>query len=305
MSTTSFSAKSVELFQNPLNIYMGNKKLLLMVDNTNSVGILRRGTVVYYVGSAIFAAGIALLAAGVAFAMIQRIHYGSEPWEILLFFVFTGVGGTLILAGINMMMKQTRYGYYIIAASVFVSFFALLIFARNYPYNWHYPLVSYVIALYTAGFLLLVGNAFANVILWMISGKPEAVGLRGEEIKAYTDEEIERDIEEATRKSIELSAGELKFRDLDVEGVKFGKAFRETRGDTIRIKDNMEEAKSLEEAIKPGGKIKSGSVEVDKISMQLGEAMRKGAVEKGRFETFKAVVTGRIGSFIRLTQLKK
>lgn len=60
--------------------------------------ILKRGTLVYYVGSASFASGVALLAAGVVFVMMQSIHYGSEPEKIILASVLLCVGTTGILA---------------------------------------------------------------------------------------------------------------------------------------------------------------------------------------------------------------
>jgi len=274
--------------------------------NTNSPGVLHHGTIIYYVGSVTFAAGIVLLAVGTAFITIFRIHYGSEPEKIILTFIFTGVGATLILAGINLMMRQTRYGYCIVGASAFTSLLALLIFTANYPHNWRYPLISYILALYVVGFLALLGNAFANSILWMIEGKPEAVvGREGEEIKIYTDEEIERDIEEATRKSIELSASELKFKEPGVEEVKFGKAFRESRGDTIRVKDDIGEAISLRKTINHGEREKSGSVEVESISRSLGDILRKEAVEKGRFGGIKDKIKGDIKKIHSFIPVKK
>ncbi len=275
------------------------------MDNTSSPGILQRGALIYYVGSVTFAAGIALLAVGTAFITISRIHYGSEPEKIILSVISTGVGTTLILTGINMMMKQTRYGYYIVGASAFISLLALLIFTSNYPHNWFYPLISYVLTLYIAGFLALLGNAFANVILWMIEGKPEAVVGREREIKIYTDEEIERDIEEATRKSIELSASELKFKEPGVEEVKLGKTFRETRGNITKVKDDIGEAKSLRKTINPGERMKSGSVEIESVSRNLGEILRKGAVQKGRFGKIKDEIKDEMKKFyssIRVTR---
>ncbi len=277
-----------------------------MDDNTSSPGVLHRGAFVYYVGSVIFVVGIALLAAGAAFVMILRIHYGSEPTKILLTLISMGVGATLILTGINMMMRQARYGYCVVGVSAIISLLALYIFTSNYPHNWYYPIISYVLALYITGFLMLVGNAFANTILWMIAGKSEAVVRgEGEEMKIYTDEEIERDIEEATRKSIELSASELKFKELSVGEVRFGKAFRETRGNTTRVKDDIGEAKSLRKAINPGERMRFGSVEVESISGNLGEILRKGAVEKGRFGEIKDKIKGKVKKIFSFISVKR
>jgi hypothetical protein len=259
-----------------------------MNQKLNCSGVLQRDTMIYYVGSVFFAAGIGLLAIGAAIVMMWRINYRSEPEEILISAIFMGAGAILILIGINMIMKQTQYGYHIVTASAFISFLALFMFKSSYPHEWHYPLVSYVVALYVGGFLVLLGNAFANVVLWMIHDKPESGTWEKDEMKLYTDEEIERDIEEATRKSIELAASELKFNAGNEEGnIKVGKAFHKSRGNTTRVKDEINEAKNLLKTISPKEKVKSGSAEVDAISMQLSEAMKNQPDNKGRFGLLK------------------
>lgn len=53
--------------------------------------------------------------------------------------------------------------------------------------------------------------------------------------------------------------------------MRLGKAFRETRGNTTRVKDDRGEAKSLRKTINHGARMKSGSVEVESISRNLGE----------------------------------
>lgn len=259
-----------------------------MNDKTNLSEILHRDTLIYYVGSVVFAAGVGLLAIGAAIVMMWRINYRSEPEEILISAIFMGAGAILILIGINMIMKQTQYGYHIVTASAFMSFLALFMFKSSYPHEWHYPLVSYVVALYVGGFLILLGNAFANVVLWMIHSKEEPVAGEKWESKQYTDEEIERDIEEATRKSIEVAAGELKFKAGNEAGkIKVGKAFHKKRGDTTRVKDDINEAKSLLKTMNPQEKERSGSAEIDSISMQLSEAMKHQPVDKGRLGVLK------------------
>ncbi len=274
----------------------------------NNVGtqhrILKHGALIYYIGSAIFASGIALLAVGVAFIMMQKIHYGSEPGKILLSSLFIGLGATMILAGMNMMMRQTRYGYYLIGASAFASLFALLVFTYNYPQKWYYPFISYVLALYVVGFLVLVGNAFANVVLWMIESKPEVV-VRKEGGRIYTDEEIERDIEYATRKSIELSASELTFKEPPTENVRYGRVFRETRGTTTRIKDNLDEVTSLVKTINPGERIKSGSAEIESASKNLVDILRVGSVKKSKSREIKDKVMGTMEKFHSLITVKR
>lgn len=266
--------------------------------------ILKRGTLAYYVGSASFASGVVLLAAGVAFVMMQQIHYGSEPEKVILASVTLCVGTTMILAGINMMMRQTRYGYYLVGASAFASLFAILMFAYNFPQEWYYPFINYVIVLYVVGFMVLVGNAFANVVLWMIEIKPEAIA-RKEAEKIYTDEEIERDIDEATRKSIELSANELTFKEPSTEDVRLGRAFRETRGTTARFKDDLGEVTRLMNTISPGDRIKSGSAEIESASKNLADVLKMGTVEKSKSEEIKDKVRGMVERFYSFITVKR
>lgn len=275
-----------------------------MTGNISTPEILKRGALVYYVGSASFASGVVLLAAGVAFVMMQRIHYGSEPGKVILASVLLCVGTTMILAGINMMMRQTRYGYYLVGASAFASLFAILLFTYNFPQEWYYPFINYVIVLYIVGFLVLVGNAFANVVLWMIESKPGAIA-RKEAEKIYTDEEIERDIEDATRKSIELSASELTFKDPSMEDVRLGRVFNETRGTTTRFKDDLSEVTSLMDTISPGERIKSGSAEIESASKNLADILKTGTVERSKSKELKDKVRGMVERFYSFITVKR
>lgn len=300
-----------------------------MAKTNKAAGLLYRGEFTYYVGSAIFSAGIALLALGTAFIVYYKIHYGSEPEQILLSTLFMGVGTTLVLVGVNLMMRQTRFGYFIVAASASLSLLALLIFKLNYPQDWYYPLISYGLTLYISGFLVLLGNAFANVILWLIESRPaemlSSVLGRRREAKKYSNEEIERDIEEATRKSVELSATKLRFKDLGaVQNVRLGKAFRESRGKTVRFKDSIKETESLGKIKRPVERVRSGSAEVENISKSLEAVLKEGAVQKGRgrgsgrgglgqrglgqggrFEELKDIISGVVEKFCSVLGLKR
>lgn len=261
----------------------------------SSTGLLRRGLSIYYVGSMFFVAGIALVALGSAFVMIFQIHYGSEADKILYTALFLGTGITLILIGINLMIKQTKKGHYVVGVSAFISSFALLILATNYLHNWYYPLISYVLALYVIGFLMLLGNAFANVTLWIIEKSPGPMVREERLTKTYTDEEIQRDIEEATRKSIETTASGLQFEVDDMGDIKLGKYSPKTCGLITRIKDDISEIISLKQTMAPGATDKWGSIGVDKASTQLAETMTQKKVEKRLFEGFKERILKRFG----------
>lgn len=266
----------------------------------DDAGLLRRGASIYYVGSLFFVIGIAFLAIGSALVMIFQIHYGSEPEEILYTVVFIGTGIALTLLGINMMMKQTKKGYYLVGVSTFMSSFALFIFTSNYFYNWYYPLISYVFALYVIGFLLLLGNTFANVVLWVI----ENGSMMTEErvAKTYTDEEIQRDIEEATRKSIEVAASELQIEVSDIENVTLGGSA--PAGHITRVKDDIDETKSLRQTISPGTVDKWGSIGIEKASVQLAEIMKEQTSKEVQLKWIKTILK-RGGKLIHLSLKNK
>ena len=267
----------------------------LMEEKNRTTRFLRRGESIYYIGSMFFIAGIALVALGSAFIMIFQLHYGSETNQILYIAIFLGTGIILVLIGINMMIKQTKKGYYIIGVGAFISSLALFIFASNYLHKWYYPLISYVLALYVMGFLALLGNAFGNVTLWTIENRPGAMMNEERLTKTYTDEEIQRDIEEATRKSIEAAASELQFEVDNTGDIKLGKSSPKTCGLITRVKDDIEESISLKQTIKPGSTDKWGSIGIDKASMHLAETMNQQKIEKRRFGGFKERILKRFG----------
>lgn len=267
----------------------------VMEGKDNSTSLLSKGVSIYYIGSMLFVAGIALVALGSAFIMIYQIHYGSPADRILHTTIFLGTGITLVLIGINLMIRQTKKGYYIISISTIVSALALLLFVTNFLHNWYYPVISYVLGLYIIGFLTLLGNAFGNVTLWIIEKRPEFSVIEGKERKTYTDEEIQRDIEEATRKSVEAAASDLIY-DVDITGdIKLGKSSPKTCGLITRVKDNIDEEIGLQQTFNPGATDKWGSIGVDKASTQLAEAMMEKKTEKKRFGGFKRRVLKTFG----------
>lgn len=258
-------------------------------DNEESNQVLHRGKSIYYIGSMFFVAGIALLILGSAFIMIFQLHYNSEPEQIFLTTIFMGTGITLILIGINLMIKQSRKGYGIVGTSTIISSIAIIIFSFNYFNNWYYPIISYVLALYIVGFLTLLGNAFANVTLWIIENRSgvEHNFMEEKTTRIYTDEEIQRDIEKATRKSLEAAASQLEFDIFDSGDIKLGKSSPKLRGYVTRIKDDIDEVKNLQQTVNPGSTEKWGSVGIEKASMQLAEAITQKENEDKQYKGFR------------------
>ena len=258
--------------------------------NDSPDGVLLKGVSIYYAGSVLFIAGIALLALGTILVMLFQIHYYSEPVQILQTVFCIGTGITLVLMGINLMIRQKKKGYYVIGISTMISAVSIFLFVLNYLDNWFYPVVGYVLVLYVVGFLGLLGNAFGNVTLWLIENRqPVTQGGFGEKKvkRDYTDEEIQRDIEEATRKRVEAAAAELNFELYDTGNYRFGKFSPKERGYVTRVKDDIGESKALNFTMNAGETEKWGSIGVDKASSQLAEAiMQQHEEKKGRFGGF-------------------
>ena len=259
-------------------------------EDVNSTRLSSRGTSVYYLGSIVFLIGIILVVLGSLLVVYFQIHYGSEPWKIFYTILSIATGLIFILIGINLMIKQMKKGYTIITTSVILGAFAIFLFYMNYFDNFYYPLVGYIFGLYIIAFLLLLGNAFASVIVWIIGNKPEYVTTKEEKqpSKLYTDEEIQRDIEEATNRVVASAINELQF---DIEerpsDILLSKSVSKIPSNVIRVKDNINEVLSLKQTLDPGSTEKWGSIGIDKASMQLAKALEAEKVKVSRFSGLK------------------
>ena len=247
-----------------------------------------RGASVYYLGSALFVIGIVLIILGSALIIFFQIHYGSEPEKILYTILSIATGIILVLIGINLMIKQMKKGYIIIVASTVISLLAIFLVYINYFHNFYYPLVSYIFVLYIIGFLALLGNAFASVIVWIIGNRPDFKITGEEKSRLYTDEEIQQDIDKATKKSIEIAVDELRFElEETPSDILIGKSAPKTPGNIIRVKDNISEVLSLKQTLNPGATEKWGSVGIEKVSMQLAKTITQEKKKKGKFAKIK------------------
>ena len=250
---------------------------------SDSTNLSAQRASIYYLGSAVFAAGIVLIVLGSALVMYFQIRYTSDPVEILYTILSIATGITLILVGINLMIRQTKKGYAIVVASIFFSSLAIYLFYTNYLHNFYYPLVSYIFGLYVLGFLFLLGNAFASVIVWIIGNRPDYQIIRKEKPRLYSDEEIQRDIEEATEKSLEFAVAELQFElEKFPDDMVVGKYAPKTPGNVIRIKDNIDEVLSLRQTLTGDTTEKWGSLGVDKASRQLAKTISQDKIKKSR-----------------------
>ena len=259
-------------------------------DNNSASKLFGRGASIYYIGSMVFIAGIALIILGTGLILYFQLSYGSEIGEKLYTIISVATGIILLLIGINLMMKQTKKGYFIVGFSIIMSSLAIFLFIRYFPNNWYYPLVGYIFGFYVIGFLLLLGNTFAGVILWIIGSKSDfTVKEKEEKPRLYTDEEIRRDIEEATKKSIETAVAELQFEiDDSASDILIGRNVSKVPGKITRIKDDIGEVICLKQTFSSGEVEKWGSVGIDKVSMQLANTLAQEKKKSSIFGRFKA-----------------
>ena len=242
---------------------------------------------IYYAGSMFFIIGVSLLVIASALVIFFRIHYGSEREIIFHTIAFFGIGLTVTLFGINLMAKHKIKGYIIIAVSLVLSAIAIILFLLNFRNNWYYPLISYIFIFYITGSLLLIGNVFANVILLIIDRIPIPVTGEVKSGHLYTDEEILKDIEEATQKSLEAAAADLQFELDSMPDLKVGKSSPQNRGLVTRRKDDIKESVELQKTRHPVDTEEWGSIGIEKASLILNKTLTDKDKKKGIFQRFK------------------
>ncbi|MFO8077396.1 MAG: hypothetical protein R6U21_01955 [Thermoplasmatota archaeon] len=248
----------------------------------------RRGETIYYFGTLFFVAGIILLAYASISIMFFQIHYESEATLIADTVMYMGTGLFFVAFGINLMLNQSKRGYIIFGVGSLLSIFAIIYFYFNYETNWFYPIISYVLLSYLLGFLLLMGNAFGHVTLWILQKNQEAVSeglLSKAQAYYHTDEEIQRDIDNAMKQSLHKAAENLQFDLSDKPAFKV--SAHASNEDVVRRKDTMNESMVLQQTLNPGTKEKWGATGVDKASMLLADTLKtKPAQKTGFFHHF-------------------
>jgi len=256
--------------------------------NKDSTKFSSRGTSFYYLGSVLFVVGIVLIILGSSLIIIFQIRYHSEPRLILYTVISVATGIMLVLLGINLMIKQMKKNYIIIVVSTVFSLIAIFLMYMNYLHNFYYPLISYIYILYISAFLMLLGNAFASAIVWIISNKSDFQIKHEEKSRLYTDEEIQRDIDEATKKSIKIAVDELQFElEESASDILLAKSAPKTPRNIIRVKDNISEVLSLKKTLTPSETEKWGSIGIEKISEQLAKTITHEKKKKNKFLKIK------------------
>lgn len=241
-----------------------------------------RGETIYYFGTLFFVAGIILLTVASASIIFFQINYESSAKLVADTFTFMGLGLVFISFGINLMLKQTKKGYLTFSIGTVFSMIGVFFFYLNFETNWFYPLISYILLSYLFGFLLLMGNAFSHVTLWILRRNQEMMTRKPVQIKKeYTDEEIQKDIDEALKQSFQHSLDNLQF---DLKETPSFRVSNASDTETVVIcKDSMNESMALQQTLNPGTVEKWGGAGIDKASLLLEDSLQTRDLKKKSF----------------------
>ena len=247
----------------------------------------RRGETIYYLGTLFFVAGIILLSFASASIMFFQISSISEARLIIDTVTYMGCGLLAVSIGINLMLRQSKKGYVTFSIGIIFAIIGIVLFYLNFATNWYYPMVSYILLSYLLGFLLLMGNAFGHVTLWILRKNQEFESPTGAPVKTqheYTDEEIQRDIDEAIKQSLQHAADELQF------DIKSKPSFKVSGGiaseSVVRRRDDTNESMVLQQTLNPGSTDQWGGAGIDKAASLLANTLSNDSSYKKKFFHF-------------------
>jgi len=218
--------------------------------------------------------GFLLALAGIVYAL--SVHLTRSDPGVIVTYSSMGLGLSLILTGINLMIKEPKeYHYYVIGGGLVLNFVGVGAFLMLYPGGWHYPNVTYVAGTYVAGTCLLAGNAFANSVLNQIEERARQLfEKKAEDTQKYSEDEIEKEVQRTLERSLSESDGFSSFN-LGVKKEKYdfilGKALTDSEEKRIVVKDDISEVESLKLA--RSGKLKLSDDGLDSASLLLAQAI--------------------------------
>ncbi len=218
--------------------------------------------------------GFLLALAGIVYAL--SVHLTRSDPGVIVTYSSMGLGLSLILTGINLMIKEPKeYHYYMIGGGLVLNFVGVGAFLMLYPGGWHYPNVTYVAGTYVAGTCLLAGNAFANSVLNQIEERARQLfEKKAEDTQKYSEDEIEKEVQRTLERSFSESDGFSSFNlGIKKENCDFilGKALTDSEEKRIVVKDDISEVESLKLA--RSGKLKLNDDGLDSASLLLAQAI--------------------------------
>jgi hypothetical protein len=231
----------------------------------------------HYFSSVTLLSGFLLALTGIAYALSVNLTRKSDPEEIAITYSFIGLGLSLILTGINLMIKNPKeYHYYVVGAGLVLNLIGLGAVLLVYPNGgWVYPNVTYIVVTYTAGICLLAGNAFANSVLTQIEERANQLFEKESEATIKENEdEIEKEVQKTLDKAFSgddyFSKFNLRVKEKDSDLV-LGKAFSESEEKKTIIQDDVSEVESLKLA--RSGKMEVRDDSLDSASLLLAKAI--------------------------------
>ncbi len=247
----------------------------------------RRGETIYYLGTLFFVAGIILLAFASASIMFFQISSISEAKLIIDTITYMGCGLLAVSLGINLMLRQSKKGYVTFFIGIIFAIIGIVLFYLNFETNWYYPMISYILLSYLLGFLLLMGNAFGQVTLWILRKNQDTEYVSRKEAKAqkeYTDEEIQQDIDQAIKQTLQHAADELQFEIAAKPNFKVSGGLGSES--VVRRKDNTNESMVLQQTLNPGSTDQWGGAGIDKAASLLANTLNSDTSYKKKFIHF-------------------
>ncbi|WP_440947082.1 DUF7139 domain-containing protein [Methanosarcina sp. T3] len=232
----------------------------------------------HYFASMALLSGFLLALTGIVYALSVHLTRKSDPGEIAITYGFIGFGLSLILTGINLMIKQPKeYHLHIVGTGLILNCIGVMAFLALYPQGypvWGYPNVTYVAAIYAAGVCLLAGNAFANTVLNQIEERARQLSeVESEKIKSHSEEEIEKEVQKTLERSLTQKDGFSRFnmelRDSEYDFI-LGKGLTESQEKKVTIQDEILEVENLK--FTSTGKLEVLDDGLDSASLLLARA---------------------------------
>lgn len=167
-----------------------------------------------YLGFGLFFGGVALGLVGLGLFLLERSLAAGTPvwWLRRIAFAVGALGLPALLLGVVVLLPVARGPLYAAVAGAVGCLVAVAFFVSVYPQAWNvttgqdYSTLG--VTVYAAGLVVVVGAAGAALVTYQIERvSPEAAAAEDEaEAETVTDEQVERDIEEAMSNT-ELSWG--------------------------------------------------------------------------------------------------
>jgi hypothetical protein len=232
----------------------------------------------HYFASMALLSGFLLALTGIVYALSVHLTRISDPGEIAITYGFIGFGLSLILTGINLMIKHPKeYHPHIVGTGLVLNCIGIGAFLALYPQGypvWVYPNVTYVAAVYAAGICLLAGNAFANTVLNQIEERARQLSeIESEKIKSHSEDEIEKEVQRTLERSLTDKDGFSKFnmelKDAEYDFI-LGKGLTESEEKKVVIQDEITEVEILKFA--STGKLEVLDDGLDSASLLLARA---------------------------------